>query len=80
VSARSAGTLPAEVVSEILAITLKLARPFDHPTVLTEIVAAARHVLDAEQGSIFIHDVETGDLVMNASADLPHRGSAGNAA
>jgi phosphoserine phosphatase RsbU/P len=71
VSARSAATLPAQVVSEILALTLKLARPFDHPTVLSEIVAAARQVLDAEQGSVFIHDADTGELVMSASADVP---------
>lgn len=67
---QSTAQLPSEAVSQLLDITLKLARPFDHPTLLAEIVAAGRQVLDAEHGSIFLHDVATGELVMSTSGDL----------
>lgn len=63
--------LPPEVVSQILEITLQLSQPFDHPTILSEIVAAARTVLDAEQGSVFLHDPASDEFVMSALGDLP---------
>lgn len=63
--------LPPEVVSQILEITLKLSQPFDHPTILSEIVAAARTVLDAEHGSVFLHDPATDEFVMRTLDDLP---------
>ena len=63
--------LPPEVVTEILEITLKLSQPFDHPTILSEIVAAARSVLDAEHGSVFLHDPVTDEFVMRTLDDLP---------
>ena len=63
--------LPPEVVSQILEITLKLSQPFDHPTILSEIVAAARMVLDAEHGSVFLHDPATNEFIMRTLDDLP---------
>ncbi len=65
------GELPPAVISQVLDITLKLSRPFDHPTVLTEIVTAARQLLDTEHGSVFVLDPDTGELVMMTAEDLP---------
>lgn len=70
-SAPACDQLPPEVVSEILEITLKLSQPFDHSTILSEIVAAARSVLDAEHGSVFLHDAVADEFVMRTLDDLP---------
>lgn len=62
--------LPPESVAQILGLTLKLARPFDLMTMLTEVVGAARRILDAELGSIFLHDKASDELVMAIVEDI----------
>jgi len=44
--------LSIDDVELILAVTSKLAAPFDLTTMLAEVVEAAKHVLRAERGSV----------------------------
>lgn len=62
--------LPPESVAQILGLTLKLSRPFDLVSMLTEVVSAARLVLDAELGSVFLLDKATDELVMAVVEDI----------
>lgn len=62
--------MSAEGLARILEVTLKLARPFDLVTMLTEVVAAARQVLDAERGSVFLYDESADELVMTVVEDI----------
>lgn len=62
--------MPAEALARILDVTLKLGRPFDLVTMLTEVVAAARHVLEAERGSVFLYDEAADELVMTVVEDI----------
>lgn len=62
--------LPPESVDQILGLTVKLSRPFDLVTMLTEVVNAARLLLKAELGSVFLHDKATDELVMAVVADI----------
>lgn len=62
--------MAAEALARILDVTLKLARPFDLVTMLTEVVAAARHVLEAERGSVFLYDEAADELVMAVVEDI----------
>jgi phosphoserine phosphatase RsbU/P len=62
--------LPSESVAQILELTLKLSRPFDLLSMLREVVGAAREVLDAERGSVFLHDRAAGELVMTVVEDI----------
>lgn len=69
-TARSGHHLPPESVAQILGLTLKLSRPFDLVTMLTEVVGAARDILDAELGSVFLHDKASDELVMAVVEDI----------
>jgi phosphoserine phosphatase RsbU/P len=62
--------LPPGVVDQILEATLKLSRPFDLVSVLGEVVGAARHVLEAERGSVFLYDKRADELVMAVVEDI----------
>jgi phosphoserine phosphatase RsbU/P len=62
--------MSAEVLARILEVTLKLARPFDLVTMLTEVAAAARQVLQAERGSVFLYDESADELVMTVVEDI----------
>jgi phosphoserine phosphatase RsbU/P len=62
--------LAPEALARILEVTLKLARPFSLMAMLTEVVAAARMVLDAERGSVFLYEKDTDELVMAVVEDI----------
>jgi phosphoserine phosphatase RsbU/P len=62
--------MPAEALARILDVTLKLARPFDLVTMLGEVVAAARQLLEAERGSVFLYDEPADELVMTVVEDI----------
>jgi sigma-B regulation protein RsbU (phosphoserine phosphatase) len=58
----------------ILAVTSKLAAPFDLMTMLAEVVDAAKHVLRAERSSIWLYDPVAHELVLEiATGMLPLR-------
>ena len=70
VSAVSPGRLPPAVLERILDVSLKLWRPFDLHTLLQEVVEAARVILDAERGSVFLYEADTDELVMAVVDDV----------
>jgi len=54
----------------ILAVTTKLAAPFDLMTVLAEIVSAAKQVLHADRGSVWIYDAAADQLVLEIATGI----------
>lgn len=55
----------------ILEVTSALAAPFDIMTMLGEVVAAAKQVLGAERGSVWLHDPATDELVLEVATGMP---------
>jgi phosphoserine phosphatase RsbU/P len=62
--------LSSNAVARILGVTLKLARPFDLATMLSEVAAAAKQILEAERCSVFLHDQQADELVMAVVEDI----------
>jgi len=62
--------LDAHDLEAILGVTQKLAAPFDLSTMLTEVVAAAKQVLDAERGSVWLYDADVDELVMEVATGI----------
>jgi sigma-B regulation protein RsbU (phosphoserine phosphatase) len=52
----------AEAMARILAVTRELARPLDLTTMLTHVIDAARAVLRADRGTVFLYDPKTHEL------------------
>ena len=52
----------AEAMERILEVTRQLARPLDLTTMLTHVIDAAREVLHADRGSVFLYDSRTHEL------------------
>ena len=52
----------AEAMGHILEVTRELARPLDLNTMLTHVIDAARAVLQADRGSVFLYDANTNEL------------------
>jgi phosphoserine phosphatase len=62
--------LEAQALNQILEVTRKLAAPFDLDTMLREVVDAARNILDAERGTVFLYDSESDELVVRVATEL----------
>ncbi len=63
----------------VLAVTAKLATPFDLRTMLVEVVAAAREVLACEAGSVWLYDAAADELVLEVATGIaPVRVPAGS--
>ena len=62
--------LSAEDLEAILAVTSALASPFDLMTMLGEVVIAAKQVLQADRGSVWLHDPATDELVLEVATGL----------
>ena len=62
--------LEAQALNQILEVTRKLAAPFDLDTMLAEVVDAARTILDADRGTVFLYDEETDELVVKVATEL----------
>lgn len=62
--------LSARDLRAILGVTNKLAAPFDLMTMLGEVVAAAKQVLVAERGSVWLHDPATDELVTEIATGM----------
>ncbi len=54
----------------ILAVTSKLAAPFDLRTMLSEVVSAAKQVLQADRGSVWLYDAAADQLVLEVAAGM----------
>lgn len=54
----------------ILAVTSKLAAPFDLHTMLAEVVSAAKLVLQADGGSVWLYDPATDELLLEVATGL----------
>lgn len=54
----------------ILAVTSKLAAPFDLRTMLSEVVNAAKQVLQADRGSVWLYDAAADQLVLEVAAGM----------
>jgi phosphoserine phosphatase len=63
-------TTAAPDLEPILAVTAKLAAPFDLTTMLSEVVAAAKQVLKVERGTVWLYDREADELVLRFSEDV----------
>jgi phosphoserine phosphatase len=62
--------LEAQALNQILEVTRKLAAPFDLDTMLSEVVDAARTILDADRGTVFLYDEENDELVVKVATEL----------
>lgn len=62
--------LSSRDLRRILGVTSALAAPFDLMTMLSEVVAAAKQVLNADRGSVWLHDAATGELVLEVATGL----------
>lgn len=54
----------------ILAVTSKLAAPFDLLTMLAEVVSAAKQVLHADGGSVWLYDSATDELILEVATGI----------
>ena len=54
----------------ILAVAAKLAAPFDLRTMLREVVEAAKQVLQAERGTVWLYDAASDELVLEVATDV----------
>ena len=67
----AARELSAEDLAPILAVAGKLAARFDLTTMLAEVVAAAKLVLEAERGTVWLYDRDADELVLRFTEDVP---------
>ena len=70
----SASADPQELVARdmkaILDVATALAAPFDLSTMLAEVISAAKQVLDADRGSVWLYDAKTDELVLEIATDM----------
>ena len=62
--------LKAETLEEILEVTRKLAAPFDLTTMLEEVINAARRVLHADRGTVFLFEPRTNELIVSVATGM----------
>ncbi|HEU5180223.1 MAG TPA: GAF domain-containing SpoIIE family protein phosphatase [Candidatus Polarisedimenticolia bacterium] len=60
----------AEAMERILSVTRELARPLDLNTTLSHVIDAARAVLDADRGSVFLYDPKTHELTTTVATGV----------
>ena len=66
----AAGIDDTQALHQILEVTRKLAAPFDLDTMLEEVVDASRKVLNADRGTVFLHDSACNELVVRVGTGL----------
>jgi phosphoserine phosphatase len=62
--------LSAQDMEAILAVTSKLAAPFDLRTMLSEVVSAAKQVLHADGGSVWLYDAAADELLLEVATGV----------
>ncbi len=60
----------AAAMERLLSVTRELARPLDLNTMLTHVIDAARDVLDADRGSVFLYDAKTHELTTTVATGV----------
>lgn len=68
--AETAAKIETHALGRILEVTRKLAAPFDLDTMLNEVVNAARTILDADRGSVFLYDPASDELCVQVATDM----------
>jgi phosphoserine phosphatase len=63
-------TLTAKELEPLLAVTIHLAAPFDLISMLAEVIAAAKKILNAESGSVWLYEAQTDELVARVSTGV----------
>ena len=63
--------LAAGDLEAILGVTTALAQPFDLATMLAEVVNAAKQVLKADRGSVWLYDPDREELVLEVATGIP---------
>jgi phosphoserine phosphatase len=62
--------LSAQDMRAILGVTSALAAPFDLMTMLAEVVSAAKQVLNADRGSVWLYDSAADELVLEVATGI----------
>ena len=62
--------MSARDLEPILAVAAKLAAPFDLRTMLVEVVGAAKQVLKADRGTVWLYDAAADELVLEIATDI----------
>lgn len=62
--------LDAEALERLLQTTRRLARPIDLETMLGQVIDAAREVLNADRGTVFLYEAETNELVIRVGTGV----------
>ena len=62
--------LVARDMKAILDVATALAAPFDLTTMLAEVINAAKQVLDADRGSVWLYDATADELVLEIATDM----------
>jgi phosphoserine phosphatase len=62
--------LSVQDMEAILAVTAKLAAPFDLMSMLSEVVDAAKQVLKADRGSVWLYDAAADQLVLEIATGI----------
>lgn len=62
--------LRPEALAEILEVTRRLATPFDLVTMLTQVIDAARSVLHADRGTVYVYEAQSDELSVSVGTDL----------
>jgi len=62
--------LTARDLEPVLAVTAKLAAPFDLKTMLREVVDAGKQVLQADRGSVWLYEPATEELVLEIAMGI----------
>ena len=60
----------AHALRRVLEVTRKLGAPFDLDMMLTEVVDAARNVLNADRGTVFLYDGHNEELIVRVATEL----------
>jgi len=62
--------MTARDLEPLLAVAAKLAAPFDLRSMLVEVVEAAKQVLKADRGTVWLYDAATDELVLEIATDI----------
>ena len=62
--------MSARDLEPLLAVAAKLAAPFDLRTMLVEVVSAAKQVLKADRGTVWLYDPATDELMLEIATDI----------
>ena len=62
--------LSQKALEQILDVTRKLAAPFDLPTILEQVVDAAREIIEADRGTVFLYDPENREFILTVATAM----------